>query len=134
MANNYWNHIYNTGSGTSTGDSGGRGLYTTQSVYLRHERNTDLYTGVFKHTGGDTYLTGSLADYGAGIMFASGSPLANNLGGIITLTDTGSLNFLDLRDSNNPFTEMSRNIIPISVAHISSSTAEPAVYLFKRRS
>jgi len=96
-----------------------------------------LYTSVHKHTGGLTIFTGSMFGYGGGVMFASGSSIAGNAqgGGKFTFVEGGEINFQDFADINNTLSLSmgGDSVIPISCYSISSSTAEPDVYTFKRK-
>ena len=117
--------------------------YHNVAAHTGSRKNNDskihngLYTSVHKHTGGLTIFTGSMYGFGAGVMFASGSSIAGNAqgGGKFTFVEGGEINFQDFADANNTLNlgKGADSIIPISCYSISSSTAEPDVYTFKRK-
>ena len=120
----------------------GRGFYRPPSgsqIVENAKQHEGMFTSVHKHEGGLTIFTGSLFGFGAGLMFGSGSSIAGNVQGAgkVTLAGGGDINFQDLADANSGGYSGnavgSAKIMPISLFSISSSTAEPPVYTFKKK-
>ena len=89
------------------------------------------YTTVYTHKGGEQYFTGSHYGYGA-VLVGSGST-ANTNGGYVTLTGSGSIQINELRTFSTAVGELNGHIIDLSCRYVSSSTAEPNCYFFKRQ-
>ena len=114
----------------------------TQSVNPGHQQFETIghpgkYTGVYKHTGGEFYFTGSNYGYG-GMFFGSGSnvgftPTSKFAGCFVELSAGGRIELADMYNQADVDGQLVKNIHEFSVYHVSSSDMAPNVYFLKRQ-
>ena len=115
----YWNRAYQTGSSAANKEVNRLG-------------HPGLYTGVLRHEGGQLFLTGSNYEFGAAMMFGSGSANAIPPHDYVKLTGGGTIRIKDFTHYSSAVGERTNPILPISVHEVSSS-AQYDIYFFKRQ-